>query len=180
VNSYTIPVKELLSFSMPISKVEGTTMPEFTDFTDFTHDVPDEPYHGIYNRANPRVNYARPRAGRRAPEGFKLVPDVKPPPALVAVRIYAEHQLTGSLSTSAWESDVFHVAEQDFRIKSHEILYATASPWGLRFVTFTVDAEVPVGSQDQIRIAADGVLTDIFGHAYFEIRFITPLASPVK
>jgi hypothetical protein len=120
-----------------------------------------------YNRLNPALT-------GRAPVGYKMVPDETPPVRTIDIRTYAEYQLFGDLDTVDWEQRFYDAAKSD-KIVAHTILYVTTGAWGLRFITFILDIRVPVGTQDQIRFAANDVICDVLGEADFDLRYITKL-----
>lgn len=101
-----------------------------------------------------------------------------PPPQVSAtsVRVVADYQLMSDSVGHDWMAATLQEAEDRGQIAGYTVLGSWPGAYGIQHVAFTVDMQVPAGTYEQAREAAEGLLNGpVIPDSDVIVRWLSPL-----
>jgi hypothetical protein len=98
-----------------------------------------------------------------------------PEPKRKRVRILAEYDLFGDISTELWEKEYLDAALEMDLVDSTTTLCVLTGAFGLRRVVFFVDALLVVGEEEFMKNEAYEILCNIVREQDVRVSFLAPL-----
>lgn len=88
------------------------------------------------------------------------------------VRAVADYQLFGDVDGIRWMQQMLQQATTEGKLKDFEVLSSVTGNWGIRFVTFTVDAEIVPAQFENLKSILASWLNAIIGDSDVEVRWV--------